>query len=89
VYSKVDENSKLMSSMNSFQLAIIQIHVLLKLAIDCGVIPDNFLVVFTKINLLIQNLCSVVSIREAAGICYQTVKLLKLNGIVINHPYVN
>ena len=86
VYFKIEEASRLMSSMNSFQLAIIQIHVLLKLAIDTRIIAENFLEVFTKMIRMIQNLCSVISISEAADICYQTVKLLEVNEIVFDSP---
>jgi len=89
MYFKIAESSRLMSRMNIFQLAIIQIHVLLKLATDHGIIADTFLEVFTKMTRMIQDLCNIISISEAADICYNTVKLMKVNDIVITHPYVN
>ena len=50
LFFKFEESSKLMSSMNNFQLAIIQIHVFLRLAIDCEMVPDTFLGVFKKMT---------------------------------------
>ena len=89
LYIKIEQSSRLMSSMNNFQLAIVQIYVFLKLAIDFGIIPDTFSKVFARIIRMIQNLCSLVSISEAADVCCETVKCLRMNDIVIKHPYVS
>ena len=50
LFFKFEESTKLMSSMNNLQLAIIQIHVFLRLAIDCEMVPDTFLGVFKKMT---------------------------------------
>ena len=86
LFLEISESSRLMSSMNHFQLAIIQIHVFLKLAMDCKIIPDNFSEVFSKMTRMIQDLCRVISISEAADQCYQTVKFLKMNDMVLKIP---
>lgn len=77
----------MLSSKNSFQLAIIQIYVFLNLAIDREVFPGPFIEVVSRMRGIIHQLCSVISIHETADSVYQAVDLLEVNKVELEHPF--